>query len=216
MLEPEQLRAARALLDYSREQMAQAAGLSPETIKSLEGGNKRPLSSTVEAIYKALEDRNIELLSDCGVRFRNDTVRLIEGSHIFVRVLDDVYLTLKDTQGEVLFSCVVDKISPPEVVENYRRIRRANIKMRSLIDEKDTYLMGNLDEYRCIPSAFFHNNPQVIYGDKVATMILGNTESAIIIRNRSIAEAHRNLFNLIWPQHKRPEMSDATERYEID
>ena len=40
----------------------------------------------------------------------------------------------------------------------YRRMRQKGIKMRQLVEEDNTYLMGELDEYRYIPSHFFHNN----------------------------------------------------------
>jgi hypothetical protein len=77
--------------------------------------------------------------------------------------------------------------------------------------------MGNLNEYRCLPDAFFHNNTTVIYGDKVATMILDPTTradiGAVVIQNLHVTAAQRNLFELIWINSKRPKSSTAKERY---
>ena len=74
--------------------------------------------------------------------------------------------------------------------------------MRSLVKEGDTCLMGKLEEYRVLPKKFFHNNPMVIYGKKVAFMILSaDTKAdkmAIIMKNPHSADAMRNLFNFIW------------------
>lgn len=134
-------------------------------------------------------------------------------------MLDDVIATMRAIpKGEALFACVDDKVSPPIVVENYRRLRKAGIGMRSLVREGDTYLMGKLAEYRCLPAAHFHNNATVIYGDKFATMILdpatAEDAAAIIINNPHIAAAQRNLFNLIWSNAPKPLKTTAGVRYD--
>jgi hypothetical protein len=119
---------------------------------------------------------------------------------------------------EALFACVDDKKSPPAVVENYRRLRRAGIAMRSLAREGNTYLMGKPEEYRYLPARYFHNATQVIYGDKLATMILdprtGADSSAVIIHNRHVAAAQRNLFELTWSRAARPRKTLADIRYD--
>jgi hypothetical protein len=90
--------------------------------------------------------------------------------------------------------------------------------MRSLVREGDTYLMGGLSEYRMLPGKYFHNSAIVIYGDKVATMILDQDTSqdrgAVIVRNAHIAAAQRNLFEFIWSQTLAPNTTTAERRYE--
>lgn len=74
MVTSEQIRAARALLRWSQHDLAQAAGISVETVKRLE---KRPGAvsaylATVEAITKSLEAAGAEFTNDDapGVRIR--------------------------------------------------------------------------------------------------------------------------------------------------
>ena len=73
-LTSEQIRAARALLRWEQRQLAQAAGVSVETVKRIE---KRPgrvsaQFATVDAIRRAFEAAGVEFTNDDapGVRLR--------------------------------------------------------------------------------------------------------------------------------------------------
>lgn len=71
-----QLRAARAMVKLSRAELAQAAGVSEETVKRIEGteGRISANTTTVEALRKALEARGVIFVPEnggpAGVRFR--------------------------------------------------------------------------------------------------------------------------------------------------
>ncbi|MEK8092696.1 helix-turn-helix transcriptional regulator [Methylocystis sp. IM3] len=71
-----QSRAARALIDWSREQLAEASRVSLRTVVDFERGAREPREITKEALRRALEaagvifiDRNGE---GAGVRLRKD------------------------------------------------------------------------------------------------------------------------------------------------
>lgn len=219
MITGRQIRAARALIDMSQDELAKATGLTPQAIRKIESGEVTPREGTIADIFSVLDEQGIEFFEGRGVAFKDDAVVTLSGDNIFVRVLEDVVKTLKGKpEKEALFACVADGISPPLVIENYRRLRAEGIRMRSLVRDGDTYLMGRLEEYRYIPSEHFHNNATVIYGDKFATMILdpktGLDSGAVIIRNSHIATAQRNLFNLIWNNSKKPTFSSAEVKYD--
>jgi DNA-binding XRE family transcriptional regulator len=219
MLRPEQVRAARALLDWSQQELADRAGTARMTIRHIEEGTVQPQRGTLADIVKVFDDHGIEFIGDHGVSLRRDQVVTLKGENIFFRVLDDVIATLRAVPGaEALFACVEDRRSPPAVVENYRRLREAGIAMRSLVREGDSYLMGKPREYRCLPEKFFHNTASVIYGDKFATMTLdqetGEDAGAVIIRNSHVAAAQRNLFNFIWSVARAPKATSAEVRYD--
>jgi DNA-binding XRE family transcriptional regulator len=219
MLKPEQVRAARALLEWSQQELADRAGSARMTIRHIEEGTVQPHRGTMADIVKVFSDHGVEFVGDHGVSLRDDQVLKLTGDNVFFRVLDDVIATLRDSKGgEALFACVSDAVSPPVVIENYRRLRAAGIGMRSLVKEGDTCLRGKLKEYRYLPEKFFHNSATVIYGDKFATMILdpesGTDSGAVIIRNRHVAAAQRNLFNYIWSTAEAPRSSTAEVRYD--
>jgi transcriptional regulator with XRE-family HTH domain len=64
MIAASQIRAARALLDWSQTQLADAAGLSLPTIKRMEGerGPGRSSAENVEAVRRALIAAGAELI----------------------------------------------------------------------------------------------------------------------------------------------------------
>jgi DNA-binding XRE family transcriptional regulator len=61
---PAQLRAARALLDWSREKLAEAAGTTSRTLARLEAGETTPRQNTLSAIRAALEQAGVEFIAD--------------------------------------------------------------------------------------------------------------------------------------------------------
>lgn len=75
MLTPALSRAARALLDWSQEQLAEAAHLGLSTIRDFERGRRVPSHNNLAGIERALRDAGIEFTPEngggAGVRFRN-------------------------------------------------------------------------------------------------------------------------------------------------
>jgi transcriptional regulator with XRE-family HTH domain len=75
MLTPEQLRAARALVDWSRDDLAAKAGVSPNTVWGFEQGRSDPKLSTLNKWQRALEIAGVEFIDEddergAGVRFK--------------------------------------------------------------------------------------------------------------------------------------------------
>jgi len=71
-ISPAQLRAARALVDWSRDKLAQASGMTARTLARIEGGETDPRPSTLAAIRTALESAGVEFTNGDapGVRIR--------------------------------------------------------------------------------------------------------------------------------------------------
>jgi transcriptional regulator with XRE-family HTH domain len=62
MILPAQSRAARALLNWSQPELAQASGVSVSTIRDFETGKRSPIGSNLAALNRALERAGIEFL----------------------------------------------------------------------------------------------------------------------------------------------------------
>jgi transcriptional regulator with XRE-family HTH domain len=80
MIFPHQLRAARALLDMSQEELAKAAGVGVMTVKRMEAARPEITGSarTVHKIQTALEEAGIVFIAadaqgGLGVRLRSPT-----------------------------------------------------------------------------------------------------------------------------------------------
>jgi predicted transcriptional regulator len=63
MITSRQIRAARALLGWSQQQLADKAIVSVNALARLERGEVDPRMSTIAAVHKALTDAGVEFLS---------------------------------------------------------------------------------------------------------------------------------------------------------
>lgn len=66
MINKEQLRAARAWLDLSQNELAKISDVASQTIKNFERGASMPYERTLRDIQKVLEERGIEFVFDEG------------------------------------------------------------------------------------------------------------------------------------------------------
>jgi transcriptional regulator with XRE-family HTH domain len=64
MLTPEQLRAARALVDWSRDDLATKSDVSPNTVWGFEQGRSDPKLSTLNKWRRALENAGVIFVED--------------------------------------------------------------------------------------------------------------------------------------------------------
>ena len=215
MITREQMKAASALLDWSQKDLAEKSGVSEPTIKLIETAKIHSKPNTLQQIQESIEAAGIEFLPQNGVRFRDDLLTVIEKEgeedNIYLRLLDDMYYTLKGTHGEILHSFIDNALSPPEVFTKEGLLRADGITFRHLVRHGDTHLVYPLDEYRYLPKGSYLNNPVAVYGDKVAFNVISKThknESAIIIiRNKQIAEIKRREFQILWDYGTTPEKS---------
>lgn len=66
MITPAQCRAARALIDWSQQQLADAAKIGNATIRNFEGGKSEPQSATLDVLRRALEAAGVEFIEENG------------------------------------------------------------------------------------------------------------------------------------------------------
>lgn len=71
MITPAQCRAARALLDWSQQDLAKAAHLGLSTIRDFEKGRRVPTHNNLRGIKLALEESGVEIgaeMSSVGLK----------------------------------------------------------------------------------------------------------------------------------------------------
>jgi len=96
----EQIRGARAIMNWSQDVMAQECGLSLTTIHNLEKGFKSTRSS--EEIRKKLEDKGFEFFGRKGISLREDTHRTYEGRDGCQKFCENLLSTAKQNGGEII------------------------------------------------------------------------------------------------------------------
>jgi transcriptional regulator with XRE-family HTH domain len=209
---PDQIRAARALKNWSQAELAERVNMATPSIGNIESGKHAASPQTQAAILETFKNAGIEFI-DGGVRHVQDAIQVLEGKDCYLRLLDDVFHTLKDTKNpELLISCSDDRKSPSTVNDAYRRMRKAGIKMRQLIEEGNTYLMGDSKEYRYMPKSYFINRVLVIYGEKAA-LVLDNESKVLIFKDNVMAYVQRNIFDLLWETLPKATKSTADETF---
>lgn len=74
MITAAQCRAARGLLDWTQQGLADAAGVGVVTIRQIESGVTEPRRATLQAVQRALESAGVEFIDEngggAGVRLR--------------------------------------------------------------------------------------------------------------------------------------------------
>jgi transcriptional regulator with XRE-family HTH domain len=63
---PMQVRAARGLLDWSRDRLAETSGVPKRTLVRFEGAEAAPRQGTIDAIRAALEAAGVEFIDENG------------------------------------------------------------------------------------------------------------------------------------------------------
>jgi len=197
-----QIAAARSLANWTAAELAKHAGLSRDGVMKIEADAVQPREGTLADIRAAFGDVGIEFI-DRGVRWKDDTVNVLEGEDAYLDMLEDIYKSLQKSGGEVLWLCSNDQVPIKGEYEAEVRLRDAGLRFRSLIEEGKTETVWPRSEYRQIPSRYFHHNLQVIYANKVAQVLEGG-KRILIVDNRELAAAARNLFDLIWSLMKMP------------
>ncbi|WP_082549502.1 helix-turn-helix transcriptional regulator [Mesorhizobium sp. Root552] len=66
MLTPQQIRAARGLLNWSQRELAEASGVALQSIKNIETGKTDPRLSTATALRHTLESKGVIFIDQNG------------------------------------------------------------------------------------------------------------------------------------------------------
>lgn len=206
-----QIRAGRELLNMKQSDVAEIMQVSLSKISRAESGETKSGDILLE-IKGCLEKKGIQFTAT-GVELVENRLEVLQGRGCYLRLLDHAYETLKNSDDKTLFIMFgSDHVSPPEVNDRYRRMRKSGIMMRQIISEDDTYIMGDLDEYRAVPAKYFTNIVTVIYAGKLAQ---ANSDETIITlqHDPALAEREKRMFEYFWSTGKKPKKSLANERF---
>lgn len=102
MITIEQCRGARGLLGWTQQDLADASCLSKTAINNFEKGNSDMKAESLKSIRRAFEAADIEFELDIGVRKRRDHAEIFSGSVALEHLMDDIAITLDQTQGDIL------------------------------------------------------------------------------------------------------------------
>ena len=219
MINAKQIRAARALLNWTQDFLAERSGIARATIKNVEGGTTLPRLETANALQRSFEEAGVEFLPGSGVRMQDRMVQVFEGPQFVHALMEDIFTTLRDTAGSVYIANADEQAIAQDVGEIYladhlRRRRDADIKHHILVRASDNYLTLPLKNYRILADDYFSPHPFIIYGSKLALQCREAPQKTIVIHDERFAEAAKGLFRFIWdhtemPTHKQLKKTDT-------
>lgn len=216
MITPTQMRAARAMLDVSQGHVAQYLGIAANTLSKIESGQSDVSGTRLTDIQRFYEREGVEFTENEGVKKNENPIFFVEGDtheNTYLQILEDVLENLKDQKDpELLIMYADDGVSPPRVNDMYRKMRDSGIKMRQLIEEGNTHIMGPLEEYRYVPKEFFINRVTLVYADRIANET-ANVLRASIKVDPINAEIQRNTFNMLWSILAQPTETTSYESF---
>lgn len=72
MITANQLRSARALLNWTQQDLAKRSGVSEDSIREIESGKAEPRKNTLHALIRAIDDAGVNFImgDSPGVKFK--------------------------------------------------------------------------------------------------------------------------------------------------
>lgn len=205
MIDFRQIRAARALLNWSQADLARASDMATSSIKNIESESSSARKDTLEQIHEAFDLNGIEFLASTGVRLKNDIIAVHDGKRATTALLDDIYAQVQTSYEREVCIIGLDETFSVEtdglllLANHIERLTKAGIKERILICEGDTRFLNVPECYRWLPRQYFTRNaPIYIYGDRIAIHSGSLKRRTVIIEARALAQHMRMLFTLLW------------------
>lgn len=203
MISPEQIRAARALLNWKQSDLARESGLSLPSINNIERAIGSPRVDTLRAIAVTLENAGIEFIGNQGVCRRDEVFEFhkYEGDDFVEKQNDDLFACMKSPDDEVL-QCGLDdrkfiEHAPDQVLRYDAYHKKTNFSQRILIAKGDMFFLAPPVHYRWITPELVGTVPYLVYKDRFV-MLIWESKRTVIIRNQSVADAFRRQFNFLW------------------
>ena len=177
----------------SQEKLAQLANVPYATLTKIESGAiKNPSMKAIAKLAAALDSSLDDFLL-------TETYRGASSIH---RIWEDILETLKP--GETMLITGVDESR--YLKEDQSGIRRfikevgdRNLEQKLLSCEGDDFgFSEKFIEYRWIPREYFNPNPIYTYADRVAFVMWGPPQQAVILKNSTLADSYRKQFEFIW------------------
>lgn len=205
MLDYRQIRAARALLNWSQADLAKAAGMATSSIKNIESESSSARKESLDQVFEAFDLNGVEFTPCTGVRLKNEMITVHDGKRASTNLLDDIYLHAQaSSEREVCIIGLDEKLSselegPQLISAHIERLGRAGVTERILVCEGQTRFLDTPLSYRWMPRKYFSRNaPIYIYGDRIAFQSGSLRRRSVIIEARPLAQHMRMLFDVLW------------------
>jgi transcriptional regulator with XRE-family HTH domain len=212
MITGPQVRAARGLLDWGADTLAEKAGLSVDTVRNIEKGRVQGHSSSLDKIIQTFSAYEVEFLPDEGVKKKSDSIAKLEGFKDFKFYMDQVYEAALQPYScggsKPICICNLDnslfrkylKDYYPVHAERLKKIQGLKILSLAAAEDKGSYPGTSYLEYRYLKGLKAVVAPFYVFGDNFALIDFDvqNPPKILLIHSPSLAQSYRDQFYVMW------------------
>lgn len=195
MITIEQCRAARGLVGWTQQDLADACGLSKTAINNFEKGHSDIKAESLRAIRMAFESTHIEFIGTHGLKQSTDQAKILSGESALADLFDDIYNSLRGQNDEELLVLKTNQAGPEM---NAERLVANNIKTRALFSHKTAY---EELEQRHLPatSQATISASYYVYANKFA-IELWDQSMIILVTSPDGSHSQKEMFERLWAQ----------------
>lgn len=211
MITIEQCRAARGLLGWTQQDLAEASGLSKTAINNFEKNHSDIKVESLRAIRMAFESADIEFMEYEGLRRKSDKAHIVSGPMAFSEIIEDIRHQLTQGVQEVLiqhFDPQILKHIGQEEIDHYMSVLTHSGASQKLLCARGT-----------IPAISTPAMTRWMYGDQLQTGMTGfiygdklvlrvwRQNLFIVTHSRMAASAEKMRFEMLWEKAEIPQKS---------
>lgn len=204
LITADQIRAARALKNWSQTDLAERTGLAVPTIANIELGKQVPGKNTIEKIIDAFKIGEISFTPH-GVEFDRNEIVTLSGWGKFKNLLIDVLHTMEDKpakEREFLAFSSDDSLTTEEEESLYEEMDKRGIIRKRIINNKAKMITDSLKATKEIDPKYFDEQGAIfLYDNKLAFYTAPHDErdaTTTIITNERIASTFRKIYSFMW------------------
>ena len=202
VITPNQIRAARGLLNWHQKNLAEKCGLSTQTITNIENSSNVASLDTQNKILFALKEAGVLPLGEAGVVFSNSPVKMHVGKSGLQNFMNDVYETVRLHSTNIRISGVDEQKFRTTLGDKFTDIHIARMSQINNLDVRvitSSNQLNNLSyvQYKIMPEPYFQPFPCYIYFNKIAN-ITWNPMKIIVIEDSELASTYAKIFDYIW------------------
>jgi len=208
MITGKQCRAARALLNMTQNELAEAVKNPARSAILTFEAEEKASKHTIDTLSNYFGSQGIEFLPNDGVSFKPDT-KVYKGTEGFRLFMDDVFEVVSTVGGQIrLHNAKPDNwikwLGADWYAMHRERMKpfQKNIEFRVTAVMGETNFIGNThSEYRWLPEEMFTQQSFYVYGDRLALMSFSEEDVEIyVVRKEEFAESFRALFDVTWEE----------------
>jgi transcriptional regulator with XRE-family HTH domain len=162
MIKASQIRAARALLNLSREELSKLSGISAATIHNIENELHATSAATLDKVVASFEKAGIAFIGQSGVELKAEIIKLFYGEAGLQDFLNDVYKTINTQEKQILRVTGVDESKFMSSLSKdftghhiQRMLALKNVEVRVLTNSKYDHIRLQYVSYKLMPEPHF-------------------------------------------------------------